>query len=1049
MTDLALAHGLSFADLYNRDGLVRLDRAFVAHLADADTELHARLMTARSDPDAIEHQAESDLVVDLAPHLEDFTGELFGIAAELRALQARHQELAPLYSVKRLFVQRRAVKGVKEEDAAAFDGPSLALELDDLMGVTSDEEETVPAWERRYAEHVAHWLADEAANAEPLVTAQRYAAWATLSDEGHRKHRRGVLFKVPHRLDMQHLVPVETVVRDGVTMLRLPEEEWRRRQGFALTDAGTDLTGALDQANYCIWCHNQGKDSCAKGLREKDGAFKKTVFGVTLAGCPLEEKISEMNLVKARGNSLGALAIVTVDNPICAATGHRICNDCMKACIYQRQDPVDIPQIETRTLKDVLGLPWGFEIYSLLTRWNPLNIRRPLPRPATGHKVLVVGLGPAGFTLAHHLVNDGHFVAAIDGLKIEPLPPEVSGVAQDGTRRPFQPIHDVMSLVERLDDRVMAGFGGVAEYGITVRWDKNFLKIVRLLLERRGDFAMYGGVRFGGTVTLDRAFELGFDHVALCAGAGRPTVIPMPNGLVPGVRMASDFLMALQLTGAAKTASIANLTVRLPVVVIGGGLTAIDTATESLAYYPVQVEKFLSRYETLVAERGEEAVRAEWNAAEREVAAEFIAHGRAIRAERETACREGRPPHLAHLLDTWGGVTIAYRRRLVDAPSYTLNHEEVAKAMEEGIRFAELLTPVEVEVDLFGQAAALRLTRPAPEPDQGPEQVVLPARTILVAVLGREDPANITLDGRHFQALDEEGNPVTPERVAKPDAVRVLTSLRPDGRAVSFFGDLHPSFSGNVVKAMGSATLGYPVVSRVLARLSPSAPSPAELLARLNDELRARVHEVVRLTPKIVEVVVKAPMAARAFQPGQFYRLQNYESLAPRVDGTTLAMEGLALTGAAVDKEAGLLSTIVLEMGGSSDLCALLKPGEPMILMGPTGTPTETPAGETALLVGGGLGNAVLFSIGAQLRAHGSRVLYVAGYKTIADRYRVEDIETRSCGAATSRPASPPGARRTWPCRQCRGCDRGLRRGSARTSRHSLGGGRPHHRDRL
>ena len=71
-----------------------------------------------------------------------------------------------------------------------------------------------------------------------------------------------------------------------------------------------------------------------------------------------------MNLVKARGYSLGALAIVAVDNPLCAATGHRICNDCMKACIYQRQEPVDIPQIETRTLKDVLALPWGFEIYA-------------------------------------------------------------------------------------------------------------------------------------------------------------------------------------------------------------------------------------------------------------------------------------------------------------------------------------------------------------------------------------------------------------------------------------------------------------------------------------------------------------------------------------------------------------------------------------------------------------------------------------------------------------------------------------------------------------
>src|SRR5205085_11320056 len=94
-----------------------------------------------------------------------------------------------------------------------------------------------------------------------------------------------------------------------------------------------------------------------------------------------------------------------------------------------------------------------------------------------------------------------------------------------------------------------------------------------------------------------------------------------------------------------------------------------------------------------------------------------------------------------------------------------------------------------------------------------------------------------------------------------------------------------------------------------------------------------------------------------------------------------------------VDRDKGLVSTIVLEMGGSSDLCALLKPGEPVILMGPTGTPTETPSGETVALVGGGLGNAVLFSIGAALREAGSKVLYFAGYKKRADRYKVPEIE--------------------------------------------------------
>jgi hypothetical protein len=104
-------------------------------------------------------------------------------------------------------------------------------------------------------------------------------------------------------------------------------------------------------------------------------------------------------------------------------------------------------------------------------------------------------------------------------------------------------------------------------------------------------------------------------------------------------------------------------------------------------------------------------------------------------------------------------------------------------------------------------------------------------------------------------------------------------------------------------------------------------------------------------------------------------------------------MEGLALTGAWVDKTKGLLSLITLEMGGSSDLCMTLQPGEPVIVMGPTGTPTEIEPGETVLLVGGGLGNAVLFSIGQAFRKAGSKVLYFAGYKRVSDRYKVAEIE--------------------------------------------------------
>src|SRR5438105_14196641 len=107
------------------------------------------------------------------------------------------------------------------------------------------------------------------------------------------------------------------------------------------------------------------------------------------------------------------------------------------------------------------------------------------------------------------------------------------------------PMRDINELRVPLDHRVMAGCGGVAEYGITVRWDKNFLKIARLLVERRSAFAMFGGVRFGGTLTAESAFAMGFDHIALAAGAGKPTVLDLPHGLARGVRSASDFLLAL------------------------------------------------------------------------------------------------------------------------------------------------------------------------------------------------------------------------------------------------------------------------------------------------------------------------------------------------------------------------------------------------------------------------------------------------------------------------------------------------------------------------
>jgi NADPH-dependent glutamate synthase beta subunit-like oxidoreductase/NAD(P)H-flavin reductase len=818
-----------------------------------------------------------------------------------------------------------------------------------------------------------------------------------------RAYRHWVVFRFPETLDYWNLVDTHPASSSpGVVG---PEWRLRKREGFKLTDPRMNGREVLSEIHYCVLCHERDKDTCSKGIHDKSGAVAANPLGIELAGCPLDEKISEMHLLRKEGDAIGALALVTLDNPMCPGTGHRICNDCMKSCIYQKQDPVNIPQIETGVLTDVLQMPWGVEIYGLLTRWNPLNVRRPYPLPYNGKNVLVVGLGPAGYTLAHYLVNEGFGVVGIDGLKIEPLPADV-------VVRPIQRWSDIYN---DLDARVLEGFGGVSEYGITVRWDKNFLTLLHLTLARRQGLRMYGGVRFGGTLPIDDAWTYGFDHVAIATGAGRPTIIDMKHNLIRGIRKASDFLMALQLTGAFKREALPSLQARVPAIVIGGGLTAIDTATELMAYYPLQVEKILEQYEQLTAELGEAAVRRLYDAEEFDLLDEYALHGRAVRAERARAAAAGEAPNFIDLVRSWGGVTIAYRKRMVDSPAYRLNHEEVIKALEEGIVFAENLNPLEAVPDDRGAVREMIFRREGHDGREGQDGLVtLPARTVLVAAgtspnitCEKEAPGTFQLDAKkkffqpHAAVAGADGRY---RLQADPDGF--FTSYDKDGRFVTYYGDNHPRYAGNVVKAMASAKDGYPHIVRLFARdLAALDPGPqaardaawSALVARLDDELTARVEDVVRLTPTIVEVIVKAPAAARHFHPGQFYRLQNYESLTPRVavngHSFPLLMEGIALTGAWVDKERGLLSMIALELGVSSRLCAYLRKGEPVVVMGPTGAPTEIPDRRTVLLLGGGLGNAVLFSIAKAMREHGNTVIYFAGYKRGEDLFKREEIE--------------------------------------------------------
>jgi len=1013
--------GFDFEDLHTHEGLARLHREFERWLGAADATGLELLRAAQADPAALSEAETSALVVRVAPHVGTFVARLFGVEDRLAALREEVIADEPVFDFRKRFVKRRLLKrktpgeahdvelarraldalgarDAEDEERAVAIGALAVLDAHELARKvaraggaewTDSERATVDALREALPEHAE---ADDEALTGAALAALEGALKRRASTPGDPAHHWPSLADVP-RQDFAKLVP-----------LRKPSDvstagEWvgdvhrrGRPEPFALTDHRGERRQVEAELEACMYCHERGKDSCSRGLRNKQDELQANPLGVELAGCPLDEKIGEAQALRRVGDALGGLVAITIDNPLCPGTGHRICNDCMKSCIFQKQAPVNVPMVETRVLDEILQLPWGFEIWSLLSRFNPLRLSRPYPRHHTGKNVLVVGLGPAGYTLSHYLLNEGFTVVAIDGLKIEPLPKEWVTA----------PIRDVATLTEPLEHRAVLGFGGVSEYGITVRWDKSFLSMLYLNLVRREAFRAYGGVRFGGTITLDDAWDLGFDHVAIATGAGRPTLVGMKNNLARGVRQASDFLMALQLSGAFRRESLANLQMRLPAVVIGSGLTAIDTATEALAYYVVQAEKTLERYEASVAEHGEDAVRARFDAEELEVLDEQVAHGRALRAERERAAGEGREPDFQPLLDGWGGVRIVYRRRLVDSPAYRLNHEEVEKSLEEGVRYVELLSPLEVHLDDYGAAEAVTFVRN--ELDDGrlkptDETVRIEARSVFVAAgtkpnvsYERELPGTFEIgDWGYFRphAASVDAGQVTLE----PSEDGFFTSyVGPEGQTVSYYGDNHPRYAGSVVKAMASAKDGHGHVSALLGDPGP-VPFDRALFDHLDEDLTAIVHEVNVLAPAIVEVVVRAPRAARRFEPGQFYRLQSYERNARVVDGTPLVTEGLALTGASTDPESGLLSLIVLEMGVSSKLCRFLEVGEPVVVMGPTGRPSEIAGGENVLLVGGGLGNAVLFSIAAAFRDAGSEVLYFAGYRQGDSVFKREQIE--------------------------------------------------------
>jgi len=987
-----------FCDLFKAEKLAQLDAEFLDYLKNANALLHEDLLTYRDPTNTLTPEQISEIIIAGAKVLEDFLGDFFNIEDALEKIQTQTLKYRPIFAFKKWYVLRRAKRRLsREEDLPSF------KKLDDWL---KQQLKTSDNSEQAIAAYALPLLEDKEKNADEIEKITQWCIQAVKTKEGRHTVQNWMSFKLPKHTDYKRLIPIIPIKHDKLEKETLPENELRQRDGFKLTDERMNIEEVLSEADYCVYCHENDGDFCSKGFPEKKSdpsqGLRKNPLNNTLTGCPLDEKISEMNLLKRDGHTIAALATIMIDNPMCPATGHRICNDCMKACIYQKQDPVDIPQIETRALTDVLDLPWGIEIYDLLTRWNPLRKKQWVEKPYNGLKVFIAGMGPAGFTLAHHLLMEGFAVVGTDGLKIEPLPKELIDA----------PIKDFSSIKESLDERKISGFGGVAEYGITVRWDKNFLKLIYISLMRRSHFQVFGGVRFGGTVTTDDLWELGFDHGVIAVGAGLPKALPIPGSLARGMRQANDFLMALQLTGAAKKESLANLQIRLPVVIIGSGLTGVDAATEAQAYYIAQVEKALHRYEKLCAKQSEKLVRENFDKESLTILDEFLNHAKQIRKERERAEKNNEQPDFIKLIRSWGGVSITYRRHTKDSPAYRENHEELHKALEEGIYYQECLQPVEAILDEHHHIKTLICQRREQDENGAWHDVdgtlALPARTVLTATGAQpniaysfEHPGVFHRNGLEYQPYENINGKLTiveKARHLKTPDFGPFTSYDKDGHRISFVGDTHPTFHGNVVSAIASALRCYPKIVNLFGKQAEQTADEAsyETFANaMRGQFQTHIKSVTRRANNIVELEVHAPMSAKRFSPGEFLRLQNYETHAIKVDGTILQSEPMALAGFGVDRTKGSLKLMVIEKGSSSKVFSTLKPNDPIAIMGPTGVRSKIPEDKETILIIGDSQQSLAYvrAVGPALKAKGNPVLYFANFNTADELFCQSEIE--------------------------------------------------------
>jgi RPE5 domain-containing protein len=927
----------------NDDELHLLDDQFISYLSEKNLDLANYLLFHRDQIDTKE--MDSDSLIELATIFEEFILIKFGIKDYYTKLNSNTKTFEVIYQCRRLFIQRYALKKYKSVPQEEL--LEVSKQIFTILNIAKSEEID----QFLFAQKALFWLENEELFAEELKIASYYAIFQMAKNTDQE------IFRIPKYVDHHNLIRQERI--------RILQK--KARLGFDYQDQETEYSHhdieSFMASKYCIYCHKQKKDSCRTGI--KDQLDLK-------GGCPLEQKISEMNLLYSKGYIIASMAMVSVDNPLFALTGHRICNDCMQACIFQKQDPVNIPMIESNILEKILQLPLGLEIYLLFTRWNPLKIKSYLPKSYSNYKVAVVGLGPAGIAASYYLLHLGHQVVAFEGARIVDVNFNISA-----------PIYNWRNITTELSKRDPYGFGGVAEYGITNRWQKNNLLIMRIMLERHANYHQYDSIKIGSNITLEELFISGIDHAVLAMGSGKPKV--MQNILLNNnnISTANSFLMQSQLSYRSEFLLAKNL-LRFPLVVVGLGLTAIDCAMQALHYYKRQLDMLYELYNLLQKEK----FYAQFPPYTHPDIKIMLEHAALV-----NACSNHQEMLNIISGQQTGGVTIIYHRNIPESSAYKQNYSEIEHALAMGINILENTSLKQVEVDDNGNLRNIILG----------DDSKIEARTLLTAIgTARNEQIfnNANFDNKNFDNANPEVSKIDTEdtsevarkmsgefaqalligehkRIPKFDNANPAVS-----KVYTIVGDCNPKYAGSVVKAIASAKN---LIPEIQYPVHPNKVEIRKVLANLDRLLKSQVKNIKFVSDTSIEITIESKGAFNNFALGQIFRVQFYHE--------QLIQYNFAISGTYLNTNNSDMTFLILHPQIARDIKKHLRVGDYISVVGPVGSPyPNINASGDVLIIGGGFVDNSLVKLLPQIRSKNTRIIYIAEYLNDAENIYEKDI---------------------------------------------------------